>query len=58
MAITITWQAEDVQVLMPDLTLEQAEDALQDVGGQLQDRSVEFGWDVLEVLLDNWKPAD
>lgn len=50
--ITITWTAEDVLTLREEWTIEQAGDALDQIGNQLRDRSIETGWGIMEILLD------
>lgn len=50
--VHISWDAEDVQTLSCALTDEEALDALQKVSKHLRDRSIEYGWEALEVLLD------
>lgn len=50
--VTITWVPEDIQTLRPEMSDEEAEDALADIGKYLQDRSTELGWQVMEDLLD------
>lgn len=47
----IAWTAEDVLTLRPEWTKEQAEDFLCENERQIQDRTIEIGWEVLEALL-------
>lgn len=49
--VHISWDAEDVQTLSMNMTDEQALEALQKVSKHLRDRSIEYGWEVLEMLL-------
>lgn len=49
--VHISWDAEDVQTLSMHMTDEQALEALQKVSKHLRDRSIEYGWEVLEMLL-------
>ena len=49
--VHISWDAEDVQTLCMNMTDEQALEALQKVSKHLRDRSIEYGWEVLEMLL-------
>lgn len=48
----VEWQAEDVQSLRPDWTKEKCRRFLYRAEGNLQDRTIEHGWEVIEVLLD------
>jgi hypothetical protein len=47
----VSWTAEDVQTLRPEMTTEQAEEALQSIEKHLRDRLVELGWEVMDDLL-------
>jgi hypothetical protein len=47
----VSWTAEDVQTLRPEMTTEQAEEALQGIEKHLRDRLVELGWEVMDDLL-------
>jgi len=49
--VVIRWLAEDIQQLRPNWTPEQCEDMLHMVGGHLKDRSIEIGWEILDMLL-------
>jgi hypothetical protein len=49
--VVIKWVAEDIQQLRPDWTPEQCEDMLHKVGSHLKDRSIEIGWEILDMLL-------
>lgn len=51
--VIIMWTAEDIKTLRPNWTDEQCEEALQGMEKHLCDRSVEFGWAVIEELLDD-----
>lgn len=51
---TINWCGLDVQALYPDWTDDKCIEALEDVAGYLQERSIELGWEVLEILLDDY----
>lgn len=50
-SVTITWLPEDVQNLLPDLSEDEAEEALIKVSKILKDRSTEEGWQILEDAL-------
>ena len=49
--VVIRWLAEDVQHLRPDWSLDDCETVLEKFGRALTDRSIEVGWEILEVLL-------
>lgn len=51
-AVYIVWRYEDVQTLCPQLSDEEAIEALQEVGDRFKDRSTEEGWEILKTLLD------
>lgn len=50
-AVYIVWHYEDVQSLCPQLSDEEAIEALQEIADSLKDRSTEEGWQILEALL-------
>lgn len=52
-AVYIVWHYDDVQSLCPQLSDEEATEALQEVGEYLKDRSTEEGWQILEALLQD-----
>jgi len=43
--------AEDIETLRPDWTLEQCKEWLDDNQKHIVDRSIEYGWAVIETLL-------
>lgn len=47
----IVWKPEDVQALRESWSYTRCLDALRSLAGDLEDRGVSAGWDVLEVLL-------
>jgi hypothetical protein len=49
---TVTWAAGDVETLRPDWSLAKCEAFLQDNQKHLRDRTIEYGWRVMEDLLD------
>lgn len=53
----VSWRAEDVLDLRPRWTLERCEDELASVEKHLRDRSIEFGWEVLDDLLPRAQTA-
>lgn len=48
----VVWVAEDILTLKPDWTEERAAEFLDKIDRKLQDRTVEFGWGVIESFLD------
>ena len=48
----VRWAIEDIQQLRPNMTDEMAEDFLIKNQKHIRDRSTEFGWTVIESLLD------
>ena len=54
-AVTITWLPDDVKSLYPDWTDEQCADALHQVSKYLVDSSIESGWEILGILLQDVK---
>ena len=53
MGVIITWVWEDVQTIRPHWSEERCKESLEDIAGALQDRSIEYGWGVMEVALDD-----
>ena len=52
-AVTIKWLPADVKSLYPDWTDEQCAEALHQISNYLVDSSIESGWEILGVLLQN-----
>jgi len=50
--VYIVWSYEDVQSLIPNMSKENAIEALNTVSRTLHDRSVEEGWQILETALE------
>jgi hypothetical protein len=50
--VAIVWLPKDILAIRPDWSDEQCADALHYVRRELKDRSIEYGWEVLEHLLD------
>lgn len=48
---TIHWCAADIKSLQPDWSDEKCVEVLSDIGDYLEQRSIELGWEVIEVLL-------
>ena len=53
--VTITWVEDDVRELAAQYGIdpERAVEAVRDSSGALQDRSVEYGWEVIGFILDD-----
>jgi hypothetical protein len=49
--VEIKWLWQDVQMLRPDLSEDDAHNMLMRIGDSLHARSVEFGWEVMEYLI-------
>lgn len=49
--IVIKWSWLDVQSLRPNMTKKQALEMLDNIGNNLQERSIELGWEVMETLI-------
>jgi hypothetical protein len=56
--VTINWCAIDVKSVRPGWSDEQCVEALDSISGHLHSRSVELGWDVLEILIDMQYPKE
>jgi len=50
--VYIVWSYEDVQTLSPNLSNEEAINALNKVKRTLKERSTEEGWEILETALE------
>ncbi len=50
--VKITWLPEDIATLRPDWSLEQCTEALSGLRKPLQGCSIEFGWGLIEQLLE------
>lgn len=48
----IVWCTEDIEDIRPDWSKEKVDDIAHLVSKQLHDRSIEEGWEILEILLD------
>jgi hypothetical protein len=49
--VTISWCPADIKAVREEWSDEKCMEVLLDVGGWLEDRSIELGWEVLETLL-------
>ena len=49
---TINWCPADVKAIREDWSDEKCMEMLEKVGGWLEERSIEIGWEILETLLD------
>ena len=50
--ITISWSVEDVKLLRPGLSYEEASAIFTRASRPLKERSVEEGWGILETLIE------
>ena len=50
--VTVSWCPIDIKTIREDWSDEKCMEALADIAGMLEDRSIELGWEVIESLLD------
>lgn len=55
--VTISWSRKDIEIIKPDWSPERCQKALSLIGKRLQERSVELGWNVIEILLNDYREA-
>lgn len=55
---TIRWVPADIKSLHPEWSDEKCADVLSDIAEYLEDRSIELGWEVIEVLLRTFTVTD
>jgi hypothetical protein len=51
----VRWQAEDIQTLREDWTVGQCEAFLREVETDIQDATIERGWESIDALLDTYE---
>lgn len=51
--VEISWCPADIKAIRPTWSDEKCMQVLADIGGTLEDRSIELGWEVIESLLDD-----
>jgi hypothetical protein len=51
---TISWCPADVKSIYPHWSDEKCVEVLDTISGYLEDRSIELGWEVLEVLTSEY----
>lgn len=56
--VTISWCPTDIKSLHEDWSDEKCMDALSEIAGMLEDRSIELGWEVIENLLDYYEDSE
>jgi len=49
--VVIKWSWEDVQSLRPKWSQDECDEMLDKIAKGLHDRSVELGWDIMEILI-------
>jgi len=49
--VVIEWSWEDVQSLRPKLSQDECYEMLDKIAKGLHDRSIELGWDIMEILI-------
>lgn len=52
--VTITWRPEDLQTINPKMSLREAKEFFKENFKIIRDRSIEEGWTVLEILMQDW----
>jgi len=52
--ISVVWSPEDIQSLVPDMSDKDAIEALHTIRDSFKDRATEEGWNILEVLLEEY----
>ena len=50
--VQVTWCPADVKAIREDWSDEKCMEALDKVAGYFEDRLIESGWEILEILLD------
>lgn len=51
-SVTVEWTAEDIMNIRPTWDYDKCSDELTAIADLLQERSIEFGFDLLDSLLD------
>jgi hypothetical protein len=54
----VRWQAEDIQTLREDWTVGQCEAFLRVVETDIQDATIERGWESIDELLDSYEEVE
>lgn len=49
--VSISWCPADIKAVRPSWSDDKCMQVLADIGGALEDRSIELGWEVIESLL-------
>ena len=52
--VTVKWIAEDIKGLYPDWSDDKCEEVLDEISRHLQNRVIELGNEVLELLTNEW----
>jgi hypothetical protein len=55
---TIKWDTADIASVRPDWDAEKVEEAAHYASRDLEDRSVEYGWETLDILLQMFEKGD
>jgi hypothetical protein len=56
--ISVVWSPEDIQSLVPNMSDEEAIEALHTIRDSFKDRATEEGWNILETLLEMYGYKD
>ena len=55
MMIVIKWLDEDIAGIRPDWSEEKCSEVLEDIGASLADQTIEFGYDIMHLLVRQWE---
>lgn len=50
--LNITWTYEDIKSIRPNWSDDKCDEFLSSIAGDIEDRSIEVGWDVINMLAD------
>lgn len=56
--VTISWCPADIKAIYPTWSDEKCMQVLADIGGALEDRSIELGWEVIDTLIADYDEED
>lgn len=56
--VSVSWCPADIKAIREDWSDEKCMEVLSDIGGLLEDRSIELGWEVIQSLLDSLYPDE
>jgi hypothetical protein len=50
--ISVVWSPEDIQTICPEMSDADAIEALHTIRDSFKDRTIEEGWNIMEILLE------